>query len=247
MPTKTTPRKKVTIQFDEEHLKTLTTALEVYSRLRSGQISIAMDSAFWDANISWVERQYLENMVRYTIFPAQPKREYDGHGGFYDQYNNEYDEIGTLVKESDYWKSKKNRHHLDHSNSYYGVGCEEMKDGTVAWEIKKTIEQYLHYQENSGYRNIMDVSGDGPMQISEVPVPKVLNFDTSKTFPIPKKKYNILNNAFRKKDWKTMWDTVDLAFKNNPLPKGKSTTIEKENDQWFVIVKEPYVKTAYEL
>ena len=240
MPTKTKPRKKVAIQFDEEHLHTIVTAMEVYSRLRSGQISIALDSAFWDTNLSWDEKQYLENMLRYTIFPAQPKREYDGHGGFYDQYNNEYDEGGSLVKESDEWKSKKNRHHLDYPNSYYGVGCEEIKDGTEAWEIKKTVEQYLHYERNDGYRNVMDVSGDGPMQCSKVPVPKILNFEPSKTFPVPKKAYDILNKAFEKKDWETMWATVELAFKNKPLPTGKSTKIEKVDNQWIVIVNEPY-------
>ena len=241
MPTKTKPRKKVAIQFDEEHLHTIATAMEVYSRLRSGQISIALDSAFWDTNLSWVERQYLENMIRYTIFPAQPKREYDGHGGFYDQYNNEYDEGGSLVKESDEWKSKKNRHHLDYPNSYYGVGCEEMKDGTVAWEIKKTVEQYLHYERNDGYRNVMDVSGDGPMQCSKVPVPKILNFEPSKTFPVPKKCYKSLDRLFEKKDYSAMWIIVDKMFQDTPLPKGNTTKIEKVDNQWVVIVNEPYI------
>jgi hypothetical protein len=87
----------------------------------------------------------------------------------------------------------------------------------------------------------MDVSGDGPMQISKVPVPKILNFEPSKTFPVPKKAYDILNKAFEKNDWETMWATVDLAFKNKPLPKGKSTKIEKVNNQWVVVVNEPYV------
>jgi hypothetical protein len=238
---KNKPRKKVSIEFDEEHLGTLVSALEVYSRLRSGQISIAMDVAFWDANLSWDERQYIENMIRYTVFPALPKREYDGHGGFYDQYNNEYDEGGCIKEEGDDWKQKKNRHHLDYPNSYFGVACEEIKDGSVAWEIKKVIEQYQHYQQNNGFRKICNVSGDGPMQISKVPVPKVLNFNPSKTFVVPKKAYNILNKAYEKKDWETMWATVNLIFKDKPLPRGSSSKIEKlEDGKWVVIVNEPY-------
>jgi hypothetical protein len=232
--------KKVTMEFDEAHLPTLVSALEVYSRLRSGQISIAMDTAFWDVNLSWDERQFIENAVRYIVFPSQPKREYDGHGEFYDQYNNEYDSGGSLVKESEEWEQKKNRPHLDYPNSYFGVGCDEMKDGTVAWEIKKTIDQYLHYQRNNGFRRICDVSGDGAMQISKVPVPKVLNFDPCKTIKIPKRYYNKIEKNFENKEWSVLWNLTDKIFAKNPLPKGKSTTIKKIEDDWCVVVNEPY-------
>ena len=143
MPAKNKVRKKVTIQFDEEHLQTLTTALEVYSRLRSGQIKLAFDAAFCDKDLTYNDSETIENFVRTLVFRNDKPR-------------------------------------LNNRNAYYGVGQEEMKDGTVAWEIKKVVEQYLHYQRNDGYRNIMDVSGDGPMQISKVPVPKILNFEPSK-------------------------------------------------------------------
>jgi hypothetical protein len=204
MPAKNKVRKKVTIQFDEEHLQTLTTALEVYSRLRSGQIKLAFDAAFCDKDLTYNDSETIESFVRTLVF-------------------------------------RNDKTIADNRNAYYGVGQEEMKDGTVAWEIKKTIEQYLHYQRNDGYRNIMDVSGDGPMQISKVPVPKILNFEPSKTFPVPKKAYDILNKAFEKNDWETMWATVELAFKTKPLSKGKSTKIEKVDNQWVVTVNEPYI------
>jgi hypothetical protein len=204
MKTKIKPHKKVTIQFDEEHLHTIATAMEVYSRLRSGQIKLAFDAAFCDKDLIYSDSEAIESFVRTFVF-------------------------------------RNDKTIADNRNAYYGVGQEEMKDGTVAWEIKKTIEQYLHYQRNDGYRNIMDVSGDGPMQISKVPVPKILNFEPSKTFPVPKKAYDILNKSFEKTDWETMWATVDLAFKNKPLPKGKSTKIEKVDNQWVVVVNEPYI------
>jgi hypothetical protein len=204
MKAKINPRKKVTIQFDEEHLQTIATAMEVYSRLRSGQIKFAFDAAFCDKDLTYSDSEAIESFVRTFVF-------------------------------------RNDKTIADNRNAYYGVGQEEMKDGTVAWEIKKTIEQYLHYQRNDGCRNIMDVSGDGPMQISKVPVPKILNFEPSKTFPVPKKAYDILNKAFEKNDWETMWATVELAFKNKPLPKGKSTKIEKVDNQWVVIVNEPYI------
>jgi hypothetical protein len=203
MPAKTKPRKKVAIQFDEEHLQTIATAMEVYSRLRSGQIKSAFDAAFCDKNLTYEDGETIESFVRTLVF-------------------------------------RNDEHIINNRNAYYGVGQEQMKDGTEAWEIKKTVEQYLHYERNDGYRNLMDVSGDGPLQCSKVPVPKILNFEPSKTFPVPKRAHEILNKAFEKNDWETMWATVELAFKNKPLPKGKSTKIEKVDNQWVVIVNEPY-------
>jgi len=75
---------KVQIEFDEEHLGVLVAALETYSRLQSGQIKMALDTVYADRDISYDEGEYLENAVRYIAFPSNPKREYDGHGSFYD-------------------------------------------------------------------------------------------------------------------------------------------------------------------
>jgi len=204
MPAKTKPRKKVAIQFDEEHLHTIATAMEVYSRLRSGQIKFAFDAAFCDKNLTYEDGETIESFVRTLVF-------------------------------------RNDEHIINNRNAYYGVGQEQMKDGTEAWEIKKTVEQYLHYERNDGYRNIMDVSGDGPLQCSKVPVPKILNFEPSKTFPLPKKCYKSLDRLFEKKDYSAMWIIVDKMFQDTPLPKGNTTKIEKVDNQWVVIVNEPYI------
>ena len=204
MPAKTKPRKKVAIQFDEEHLHTIATAMEVYSRLRSGQIKFAFDAAFCDKNLTYEDGETIESFVRTLVF-------------------------------------RNDEHIINNRNAYYGVGQEQMKDGTQAWEIKKTVEQYLHYERNDGYRNLMDVSGDGPLQCSKVPVPKILNFEPSKTFPLPKKCYKSLDRLFEKKDYSAMWIIVDKMFQDTPLPKGNTTKIEKVDNQWVVIVNEPYI------
>ena len=204
MPAKTKPRKKVAIQFDEEHLHTIATAMEVYSRLRSGQIKSAFDAAFCDKNLTYEDGETIESFVRTLVF-------------------------------------RNDEHIINNRNAYYGVGQEQMKDGTQAWEIKKTVEQYLHYERNDGYRNVMDVSGDGPLQCSKVPVPKILNFEPSKTFPLPKNCYKSLDRLFEKKDYSAMWIIVDKMFQDTPLPKGNSTKIEKVDNQWVVIVNEPYI------
>ena len=233
--------KKVVIEFDEKHLPTLVTALETYSRLQSGQIKMAIDTAYGDRHISYEESQFIENAVRHIAFPRNPERNYDGHGGFYDQYDNEYSEGGSIVKESEEWARKKNHPHLDHPNSSFGVGCKEMKGGTVAFEIKKTIEQYMHYQRNNGFRKVMDVSGDGAMQFSDVPLPKVLSWKPEMSFKVSSKYQNSLQKAFDQKNFSEAWSVVDKAFKTKPLPKGKTTKIEQSEEGYYqVVVHEPY-------
>jgi len=59
---------RISIEFDRKHLSVLTTALEIYSRLRSGQIKIAMDSAFEDKELTYEDGQVLESFVRTIVF-----------------------------------------------------------------------------------------------------------------------------------------------------------------------------------
>lgn len=240
---KETPQ-KVLLELDEKHLPTLINALETYSRLRSGQIKMALDAAYWDADLTYEEGQYIENAIRYVVFPPNCIREYDGCGGFYDRYDNEYDENGNIVEESEEWKRKKNRHHLNHPNESFGVNCKEHGDGTEAWVIKKVLDQYLHYKRNGGYRKIMDVSGDGARDwfgSKDIVHPKIVNFDPSKTFPIPKRHWDVLDEHMKNKNFNGMWDIADKTFEDKPLPKGNSSEIKKIDDKWVVIVKEPYI------
>jgi hypothetical protein len=240
---KETPQ-KVILELDEKHLPTLVNALETYSRLRSGQIKMALDAVYWDANLTYEECQYIENAVRYVVFPRNIQRDYDcDYKEYHDQYGNEYDENGNIVEESEDWKRKKDRHHLNSSNCSFGVNCKEHGDGTEAWIIKKVLDQYLHYKWNDGYRNVMDVSGDGARDwfgSKDIVHPKILNFDPSKTFPLPKRYWGALDSFYEKKDFMAMWDIVDKSFKKKPLPKGSSSEIKKVDDEWVVIVKEPY-------
>jgi hypothetical protein len=213
MKKKTEQSKKVSIEFDEKHLPTLVTALEVYSRLRSGQIAMAMANAFIDKNcLNYTDTHVIESVVKTLAFREE--------------------EICT------------------NPNSYYGVGCEQMKDGTVAWEIKKVIDQYLHYQQNDGYRTIMNVSGDGAMQYSKVPIPKVINtlgmlsaveyWKPQKEFRIPQRYQEAMDKAIKDKDFTKAWEIVVKSFKNKPLPKGSRSKIEEVAGNYYVVIEQPY-------
>jgi hypothetical protein len=232
---------KVQVEFSEEHLHVLVSALETYSRLQSGQIKMAIDEVYRDRNISYEEGQYIENVIRTIAFPTTPRRTYDGHGGFYDQYNNIYKKDGNILKESKEWQRKKHFPHLDYANASFGVGCSEMRDGTIAFEIKKIITQYLHYKRNNGYRDIMNVDGDGiNTSYSGLTVPKIINFNPQKEFVIPKKFQKKIEELFISKNYNELWNVVVKAFNKKSLPKGKCSRVNKnKNGLWCVVVEEP--------
>jgi hypothetical protein len=199
---------KVSIEFDERHLSTLTTALEVYSRLRSGQIKFAMDAAFWDKGLTYNDGEVIESFVRTVVFHKD-------------------DEL------------MKNR------NAYYGVGQEKLRDGTVAWEIKKTIEQYQHYKRNNGIRKICDVSGDGAIQFSDIPIPKIKGdhngyWSPMMVFRIPQRNQASIEKAMKEKNFEQVWKIVDRSFKKEPLPKGSTTKVSEVAGSYYVVVEEPY-------
>lgn len=203
MKTNKQKNKTVQLELDEQHLYTLVYALEVYSRLKTGQIGMAIDTAFQDKLIGWDDKQMIETVVRNVVFKGE-----------------------ELVR---------------NPNMSYGIHQKEVGDAKQAFIIRKVIDQYFHYKRNDGYRIVCDVSGDGAPYIqTDIPIPKIVGFEPKKTFKIPKRAYDILNKAFDKKDWKTMWAAVDLVFKKNPLPKGSSSEIKKIDNEWVVIVNEPY-------
>jgi hypothetical protein len=208
MKNKKTDCKKVSIEFDERHLSTLITALEIYSRLRSGQIKFAMDAAFWDKDLTYNDTEVIESFIRTLVF-------------------------------------RKDKTITQNRNSYYGIGCLQMKDGTVAWEIKKTIEQYLHYQRNNGMRRICDVSGDGPLQISGIPAPKIFDpiqgyWKPQKKFKIPQSKQESIRKAIEAKNHELAWRIAQASFKKNPLPSGSRSKIQEVSGTYYVLVEEPY-------
>jgi hypothetical protein len=207
---------------------------------------MAMDVVYADRNLSWDERQHIEGTVRYMAFPPNIRREYDGHGVFFDQYQNEYDENGNIVNEGEDWTSKKNRPHLDHPNSYFGVGCPEMHKGTAAWEIKKAIEEYLHYERNDGYRD-MGVDGNGVLNISGIPNAKVIDPETKeywkpeKWFLVPKQYQQKVKEAINNKDYVNAWKFADKAFKKkNTLYSSKR--IDQKNSNYYVVLEKPFKK-----
>jgi len=61
-------RQPVTIEFDERHISTLLKALEVFQRLKLGQIDYALDEAF-GYSLAYEDKQEIHNCARKHLFP----------------------------------------------------------------------------------------------------------------------------------------------------------------------------------
>ena len=231
------------ISFTDKQLETTMTALEVYSRLRCGQIGIAFDEAFYDYDLSWDEREVIEKSVKNIIFPEKPILQYDGHGGYYDQYGCTYDENRNRdSEESLEEKTRKIRPELP-GNSYYGIVAKEVKDGTIAYEIYSTIRQYLALKKNDGYSG-MGTQFRDPLELSGEPLPIIEDFQKEKCFVINGKSIvNKIKQYEDSKDFSRMWDTIDDYLKRHyPLDYYNKARIEKSGNHYEIYVEDA-VKT----
>ena len=76
-------RQPVTIDFQEEHISVIIRALEVYQRLRLGQVDYALSEAF-DWRLDYDQKQAIHNFARKILFP-----EFDNPNASYGIYNQE--------------------------------------------------------------------------------------------------------------------------------------------------------------
>ena len=76
-------RQPVTVEFQEEHISVIIRALEVYQRLRLGQVDYALSEAF-DWRLDYDQKQAIHNFARKILFP-----ELDNPNASYGIYNQE--------------------------------------------------------------------------------------------------------------------------------------------------------------
>ena len=168
-----------TVKLTDKHLAVISTALEVYYRLKSGQINIALDEAF-SYSIDREELNDIEKIIRKSTHKDLP--------------------IGAA----------------------YGFNCPEIGDARIAYEIKKTIEEYLSVKNNNGFYG-STVNFHGPLKASDEPLPIILEHKNYKDYKLNKRQSAKINKFYAVKDFKKMWEYVD-GLKLN-LPKGEKTEI----------------------
>lgn len=185
-----------TVKLTDKHLAVINTALEVYYRLKSGQINIALDEAF-SHSIDREELNYIEKTIR------------------------------------------KNTHKNLPISAAYGFNSPEIGDARIAYEIKKTIEEYLSVKNNNGFYG-STVNFHGPLKASDEPLPVILEHKGYKDYKLNKRQSSKINKLYASKDFKKMWEYVD-GLKLN-LPKGEKTEIVPSLEGVTIRVYKPRLK-----
>jgi hypothetical protein len=169
-----------TIKLTDTHLAVINKALEVYYRMKSGQISYALDNAY-DFKMNHDQTSQIEKLIKSFIFPD-----------------------------------------LKSSGSGYGFRSPELGDGSIAFEIKKTFEEYLAVKNNDGYYgNTVDFNG--PLKASDEPLPLIVDFKPYKDFHLNKRQSSKIQKLINKKDYQKVWEYIDSLGLN--LPNGEKKEI----------------------
>jgi len=83
-----------TIKLNTEQLYLIKQSLEVMSRLKSGQISIAMSEVY--PQLSWDDREDIEKEVRSRVFPELSPSSYYGVGSKIEEISDCFDMIQVI-------------------------------------------------------------------------------------------------------------------------------------------------------
>ena len=104
----------------------------------------------------------------------------------------------------------------------YGFNSPQIGNGTIAYEITKTIDEYLSVKRNDGYYG-HTVDFSGPLKASDEPLPKILEHKNYKDFVFDKKQSAKANKLYSSKNFDKLWEYVYASFPD--LPKGEKIEI----------------------
>ncbi len=185
------------VKLHDEHIAVIIKALEVYYRLRSGQINMALDTAYSNP-LPWYFFQAIETLIRSHTHPELT------------------------------------------ASASYGFNGEKMGDAKIAYEINKTLQEFLSVKNNDGFYG-SGANFHGPLKASEIPFPEIEGFIKYKDYPLPdpqtnKKAYELLIT----KKYEELWDLVDSL--NLDLPKGEKKELLPVEIGVIIRVWKPYKK-----
>ena len=219
------------VKLSDCHLQLIGNALEVYYRLRSGQIGMAMEEVYKDKALSLEEIDSINSFVRDIVFPSKEK----------------FENLSEFDKKS-YPNNKAIKRSPLESGQSFGVGNKEIGDANIAWEVRQTFRQFLAVQDNTGLFNPMFNVFDDPLKVSDEPLPEIVGFNKSKQFYIEDPEVNIeIHKNVLKSLYENAWQCITEYFQDS-LPKGESSRIcyDDKNGKYYVEVKKPVcVKFKY--
>jgi hypothetical protein len=161
-------RQPVTIEFDERHIPTLLKSLEVFQRLKLGQIDIALDEAF-GYSLAYEDKQEIHNCARKYLFKGTDLE--NNPNVSYGIYNQEkvgdatmayeiYKVLGRYkaFKDNDGWADYTRR--FDKPHSHTGVplpvvqGAIEYKLFKIPRKLWKKIDEAIENKDNADWNSI---------------------------------------------------------------------------------------------
>ncbi len=111
---------------------------------------------------------------------------------------------------------------IQHPHSYYGFSSPQLKDGSLAFEIEKTLNEYLSVKNNDGYWG-SGCNFNGPLKATQEPLPIIEGFADYKDFPLTRAQTKKILPYYHNNDYKKMWEAYDSLKLG--LPKGEKYQI----------------------
>ena len=163
-------RQPVTIEFQNEHIPTILKALEVYQRLKLGQIDIALDEAF-GYSLAYEDKKEIHNCARKYLFKGTDLE--NNPNVSYGIYNQEKVGDATMAyeiykvlrrykafKDNDGWADWSRS--FDKPHSHTGVplpivqGAIEHKDFKIPKRLWKRLDEAYANKDTADWKKIWD-------------------------------------------------------------------------------------------
>lgn len=176
---------KYNIRLTKNQLSVVRRALEAFERAQLGQFKMTLEQ----------------------IFEFEPDKEYRKNlkEVGWDEYNAMEQMLKTLIfnRESG----------IQQNHSYFGItGASE--SAKVAYEIQKVIDQFLYVEQNDGYWGLFRTCDD-PLDISQEPIPEIVEFKKYKDYLIPEKEWKKIRDLFKKKEVNKLWELIEKYIPDN--------------------------------
>lgn len=130
-------------------------------------------------------------------------------------------------------------------NASWGIGHENVGDGTEAYVIMQVIRQFLSVKRNDGWFTYRTDSDDPLEYVSGDHIPKIEGFDKSKCFYIEnEQKAAEAVKLYKRKKFPELWALIDETIKPREKYSGSLLKIEydKKRKECFLRILKPVKK-----
>lgn len=170
-------QEQYSLRLTKNQLSVVSRALEAFERAQLGQFKMTLEQIFEFEP----DKEYRKNLKEVS----------------WDEYNAMEQLLKTLIfnRESG----------AQQSYSYFGItGASE--SAKISYEIDNVIDQFLAVEQNDGYWEYMYHRYDDPLDLSQEPIPEIVEFKKYKDYPIPKEHWDKLRKLWDVGDLTPMWD-----------------------------------------